>query len=198
MIMRLYNNRFPRTSLDVFYELVPTEKKKIEKRYIRGFPERIKGNITSSKPATLHEAINMARELVRKAVQGSKERLASPNPSTPTSCLRWSPTGRMFDLKGKIIATVNLSVNMTVLKVIMLVLLTLRNLSTKGFQVQLSLCQTSHLGNPSSDAIAPPPLANQNLSKDFVSFSHGVQHILLSALSFEIVDIEKVVVRSSL
>ncbi|GJU00308.1 putative reverse transcriptase domain-containing protein [Tanacetum coccineum] len=30
---------------------------------IRGFPERIKGNITSSKPATLHDAINMAREL---------------------------------------------------------------------------------------------------------------------------------------
>ncbi|GJY56143.1 gag-pol polyprotein [Tanacetum coccineum] len=36
---------------------------------------------------------------------GSKERLASPKPSTPSSCLRWSPTGRMFDLKGKIIAT---------------------------------------------------------------------------------------------
>nr|GEV97396.1 hypothetical protein [Tanacetum cinerariifolium] len=36
---------------------------------------------------------------------GSKERLALPKPSTPRSCLRWSPTGRMFDLKGKIIAT---------------------------------------------------------------------------------------------
>ncbi|GJS39443.1 putative reverse transcriptase domain-containing protein [Tanacetum coccineum] len=43
-------------------ELVSTENKKIEK-YICRFPERIKGNITSSKPATLHEAINMAREL---------------------------------------------------------------------------------------------------------------------------------------
>ncbi|GJS83280.1 putative reverse transcriptase domain-containing protein [Tanacetum coccineum] len=43
-------------------KLVPTEKKKIE-RYTRGFPERIKGNITSSKPAILHDAINMAREL---------------------------------------------------------------------------------------------------------------------------------------
>ncbi|GJV97045.1 hypothetical protein Tco_1548622 [Tanacetum coccineum] len=50
------------------HELVPTEKKKIE-RYIRGFPERIKGNITSSKPTTLHDAINMARELVEQAVQ---------------------------------------------------------------------------------------------------------------------------------
>ncbi|GJR32729.1 hypothetical protein Tco_1108961 [Tanacetum coccineum] len=36
---------------------------------------------------------------------GSKERLALPKPSSPRSCLRWSPTGRMFDLKGKIIAT---------------------------------------------------------------------------------------------
>ncbi|GJW79190.1 hypothetical protein Tco_0140872 [Tanacetum coccineum] len=36
---------------------------------------------------------------------GSKERLASPKPSTPRSCLRWSPTGRIFDLKGKILAT---------------------------------------------------------------------------------------------
>ncbi|GJY23315.1 hypothetical protein Tco_0396973 [Tanacetum coccineum] len=36
---------------------------------------------------------------------GSKERLASPKPSKPRSCLRWSPTGRIFDLKGKIIAS---------------------------------------------------------------------------------------------
>nr|GEX09203.1 hypothetical protein [Tanacetum cinerariifolium] len=36
---------------------------------------------------------------------GYKERLASPKPSTPRSYLRWSPTGRIFDLKGKIIAT---------------------------------------------------------------------------------------------
>ncbi|GJW04605.1 hypothetical protein Tco_1563461 [Tanacetum coccineum] len=35
---------------------------------------------------------------------GSKERLASPKPSKPRSCLRWSPT-RIFDLKGKIIAS---------------------------------------------------------------------------------------------
>ncbi|GKD42334.1 putative reverse transcriptase domain-containing protein, partial [Tanacetum coccineum] len=64
-----YNNRFHELAL-MCHELVPTEKKKIE-RYIRGFPERIKGNITSSKPATLHEAINMARELVEQAVRSS-------------------------------------------------------------------------------------------------------------------------------
>ncbi|GJV45160.1 reverse transcriptase domain-containing protein [Tanacetum coccineum] len=59
-------------------ELVSTEKKKIEK-YIRGFPERIKGNITSSKPTTLHEAINMAHELVGQAVQGRAARISESN-----------------------------------------------------------------------------------------------------------------------
>nr|GEU86251.1 hypothetical protein [Tanacetum cinerariifolium] len=34
---------------------------------------------------------------------GSKERLASPKPSKPRICLRWSPTGRIFDQCGKII-----------------------------------------------------------------------------------------------
>ncbi|GJV46668.1 putative reverse transcriptase domain-containing protein [Tanacetum coccineum] len=62
-----YNNRFHELAL-MCPELVPTKKKKIEK-YVRGFPERIKGNITSSKPANLHEAINMARELVEQSVQ---------------------------------------------------------------------------------------------------------------------------------
>nr|GEX44920.1 retrovirus-related Pol polyprotein from transposon TNT 1-94 [Tanacetum cinerariifolium] len=36
---------------------------------------------------------------------GSIKRLASPKPSKPRSFLRWSPTGRMFDLKGKIISS---------------------------------------------------------------------------------------------
>ncbi|GJR75582.1 putative reverse transcriptase domain-containing protein [Tanacetum coccineum] len=66
-----YNNRFHELAL-MCHELVPTEKKKIE-RYVRGFPERIKGNITSSKPATLHDAINMARELVEQSVQRRPE-----------------------------------------------------------------------------------------------------------------------------
>ncbi|GJW97824.1 reverse transcriptase domain-containing protein [Tanacetum coccineum] len=72
-----YNNRFHELVL-VCPELMPTESKKIE-RYIRGFPERIKGNITSSKPATLHEAINMARELVEQAVQGRAARISESN-----------------------------------------------------------------------------------------------------------------------
>nr|GFC67285.1 reverse transcriptase domain-containing protein [Tanacetum cinerariifolium] len=48
-------------------------------KYVRGFPERIKGNITSSKPATLHDAINMARELVEQAVQGRATRIGESN-----------------------------------------------------------------------------------------------------------------------
>nr|GFA75989.1 retrovirus-related Pol polyprotein from transposon TNT 1-94 [Tanacetum cinerariifolium] len=35
----------------------------------------------------------------------SIERLASPKPSKPRFFLRWLPTGRLFDLKGKIIAS---------------------------------------------------------------------------------------------
>ncbi|GJS56955.1 hypothetical protein Tco_0651739 [Tanacetum coccineum] len=34
---------------------------------------------------------------------GSKQRLDSPKPRKPRTCLRWSPTRRIFDLKGKII-----------------------------------------------------------------------------------------------
>nr|GEX68693.1 putative reverse transcriptase domain-containing protein [Tanacetum cinerariifolium] len=72
-----YNNRFHELAL-MCPELVPTERKKIEK-YVRGFPERIKGNITSSKPATLHDAINMARELIEQAVQGRATRIGESN-----------------------------------------------------------------------------------------------------------------------
>nr|GEV42391.1 hypothetical protein [Tanacetum cinerariifolium] len=67
-----YNNCFHELAL-MCLDLVPNEKKKVE-RYSRGFLERIKGNITSLKPTTLYEAINMARELVEQAVQGKVAR----------------------------------------------------------------------------------------------------------------------------
>nr|GEZ64525.1 hypothetical protein [Tanacetum cinerariifolium] len=72
-----YNNRFHELTL-MCPELVSTKKKKIEK-YIRGFPERIKGNTTSSKSTTLHDAINMAYELVEQAVQGRAARIGEKN-----------------------------------------------------------------------------------------------------------------------
>ncbi|GKC61158.1 putative reverse transcriptase domain-containing protein [Tanacetum coccineum] len=72
-----YNNRFHELAL-MCPDLVSTENKKVE-RYVHGFPERIKGNITSSKPTTLHDAINMARELVEQAVQGRTARIGESN-----------------------------------------------------------------------------------------------------------------------
>ncbi|GKC57080.1 hypothetical protein Tco_1084678, partial [Tanacetum coccineum] len=72
-----YNNRFHELAL-MCPELVPTERKKI-KKYVRGFPKRIKGNITSSKHVTLHDAINMARKLVEQSVQGRATRIGESN-----------------------------------------------------------------------------------------------------------------------
>ncbi|GKD10997.1 hypothetical protein Tco_1190682 [Tanacetum coccineum] len=54
-------------------DLVTPEKKKIE-RYIRGLPERVKANVTSSKLASLHDAINMDRELIEQAIQAKQNR----------------------------------------------------------------------------------------------------------------------------
>ncbi|GJT43067.1 hypothetical protein Tco_0951782 [Tanacetum coccineum] len=45
------------------------------KRYVRGLLERVKWNVTSSKPANIHEAINIARELVEQAVQAKATRI---------------------------------------------------------------------------------------------------------------------------
>nr|GEV22859.1 retrovirus-related Pol polyprotein from transposon TNT 1-94 [Tanacetum cinerariifolium] len=42
-------------------------------------------------------------EIKKPKKVGSIERLATPKPSKPKSFLRWSPTERLFDLKGKII-----------------------------------------------------------------------------------------------
>nr|GEX20881.1 putative reverse transcriptase domain-containing protein [Tanacetum cinerariifolium] len=72
-----YNNYFYELAL-MCPNLVPNEKKKIG-RYMKGFPKRIKGNITSSRPITLHDAINLARELVEQAVQGKVARVNESN-----------------------------------------------------------------------------------------------------------------------
>ncbi|GKB25541.1 hypothetical protein Tco_0864942 [Tanacetum coccineum] len=77
MNTEVYNNCFHELAL-MCPELVTPEKKKIE-RYIRGLPERIKVNVTSSKPANLHDAINMARELVEQAIQAKSKRIRESN-----------------------------------------------------------------------------------------------------------------------
>nr|GEX33457.1 retrovirus-related Pol polyprotein from transposon TNT 1-94 [Tanacetum cinerariifolium] len=50
-------------------------------------------------------SINHDPKVKKTKKLGSIERLALPKPSKPRSFLRWSPTERMFDLKGKIIAS---------------------------------------------------------------------------------------------
>ncbi|GJR83492.1 hypothetical protein Tco_0154277 [Tanacetum coccineum] len=72
-------------------------------QYVNGMKSRKKNqsaNVSKSANKKKHKP-----KVKKPKKVGSKERLASPKPSTPSSCLRWSATGRMFDLKGKIIAT---------------------------------------------------------------------------------------------
>nr|GFC62909.1 hypothetical protein [Tanacetum cinerariifolium] len=72
-----YNNRFHELAL-MCPDLVLNEKKKTE-RYMKGFPKRIKGNITYLRPTTLHEAVNLAQELVEQTVQGKAVRADENN-----------------------------------------------------------------------------------------------------------------------
>ncbi|GKE65766.1 putative reverse transcriptase domain-containing protein, partial [Tanacetum coccineum] len=64
-----YNNRFHELAL-MCPDLVTPERKKIE-RYVRGLPKRVKENVTSSKPANRHEAINMASPTKGRGYAGS-------------------------------------------------------------------------------------------------------------------------------
>nr|GEZ08915.1 putative reverse transcriptase domain-containing protein [Tanacetum cinerariifolium] len=72
-----YNNRFHELAL-MCPDLVTHKRKKIE-RYIRGLPKKVKANVTSSMPANLHDAINMARELVEQAIQAKATRIRESN-----------------------------------------------------------------------------------------------------------------------
>ncbi|GJV49871.1 retrovirus-related pol polyprotein from transposon TNT 1-94 [Tanacetum coccineum] len=60
----------------------------------------------SNQSANVSNTINQKKHKanVKKSKKlDSKERLSSPGPRKPRSCLRWSPTGRIFDHSGKII-----------------------------------------------------------------------------------------------
>ncbi|GJS67689.1 hypothetical protein Tco_0682254 [Tanacetum coccineum] len=72
-------------------------------RYVNGMKSREK-NQSANVLKSANQKKHKPRVWKPKKV-GSKERLASPKPSTSRSCLRWYPTGRMFVLKGNIIAT---------------------------------------------------------------------------------------------
>ncbi|GJZ17028.1 putative reverse transcriptase domain-containing protein [Tanacetum coccineum] len=59
-------------------KMVTPEYKKIE-RYIWGLPERNQGNVTSSKPATTHDAIHMAHNLMDQVVRAKASRSSNGN-----------------------------------------------------------------------------------------------------------------------
>ncbi|GJV13582.1 putative reverse transcriptase domain-containing protein [Tanacetum coccineum] len=63
-------------------EMVPSEKKKVE-AYIRGLPENIKGETTSSRPVVLNEAVRMAHTLMEQKLQAKAERIAESNKRKP-------------------------------------------------------------------------------------------------------------------
>ncbi|GJZ21689.1 reverse transcriptase domain-containing protein [Tanacetum coccineum] len=62
-----YNQRFQELIL-LCPKMVPNADRLLE-RYIEGLPLNIKGNVTSSKPVDLHEAIDMAQGLMYQVVQ---------------------------------------------------------------------------------------------------------------------------------
>ncbi|GKA22533.1 putative reverse transcriptase domain-containing protein [Tanacetum coccineum] len=62
-----YNQRFQELIL-LCPKMVPNADRLLE-RYIKGLPLSIKGNVTSSKPVDLHEAIDMAQGLMYQVVQ---------------------------------------------------------------------------------------------------------------------------------
>ncbi|GJU58495.1 retrovirus-related pol polyprotein from transposon TNT 1-94 [Tanacetum coccineum] len=70
--------------------------------YVNGMnscSKKQKANVSNISNQTKHKVMSGNKEC------RSNERLASPKPSKPRFCLRWSPTGRFFDIKGKIIAS---------------------------------------------------------------------------------------------
>nr|GEZ82805.1 reverse transcriptase domain-containing protein [Tanacetum cinerariifolium] len=69
-----YTTRF--NELAILYPgMVPTERKKVE-AYIRGLSKNIKGEVTSSGPATLSKAVRMAHTLMEQKVKAKAEREA--------------------------------------------------------------------------------------------------------------------------
>nr|GFC72366.1 hypothetical protein [Tanacetum cinerariifolium] len=70
----------------------------------------VNGKTSHGKKQTANVSIKEKQKKRKPKVKKPKkvgfiERLATPKPSKPSLFLRWSPTGRLFDLKGKIISS---------------------------------------------------------------------------------------------
>nr|GEW12844.1 retrovirus-related Pol polyprotein from transposon 17.6 [Tanacetum cinerariifolium] len=74
MNIAAYTERFNELAL-LCPDAVPNEKKKVE-LYIKGLPEIIKGETTSSRPATRNEAVRMTHVLMEQKIQVKNERIA--------------------------------------------------------------------------------------------------------------------------
>nr|GEY54751.1 putative reverse transcriptase domain-containing protein [Tanacetum cinerariifolium] len=74
MNIAAYTERFNELAL-LCPDDVSNEKKKVE-LYIKGLPEIIKGETTSSRPVTLNEAVRMAHALMEQKIQAKNERIA--------------------------------------------------------------------------------------------------------------------------
>ncbi|GJZ69458.1 putative reverse transcriptase domain-containing protein [Tanacetum coccineum] len=59
-------------------EAIPTKKKKVQ-LYIKGLPENIKGETTSSRPTVLNEAVRMDHTLMEQKLQAKAERISEGN-----------------------------------------------------------------------------------------------------------------------
>ncbi|GKD35029.1 hypothetical protein Tco_1250538 [Tanacetum coccineum] len=71
--------------------------------YVNGMnshSKKEKANVSNIANQTKHKA-----QVWKPKNVGSNEILASPKPNKPRMCLRWSPTGKMFDIKGKLNAS---------------------------------------------------------------------------------------------
>ncbi|GJT11518.1 hypothetical protein Tco_0858560 [Tanacetum coccineum] len=72
-----YTNRFHKLAT-LCPSVLTSEYKKIE-RYVWGIPDKIQGNVTSSKPATAHEVIRMAHSLINQAIRFKAARISDSN-----------------------------------------------------------------------------------------------------------------------
>ncbi|GJW63134.1 putative reverse transcriptase domain-containing protein [Tanacetum coccineum] len=77
MNIAAYTERFNELAL-LCPDVVPNEKKKVE-LYIKGLPEIIKSETTSSKHAMLNDVVRMAHTLMEQKIQAKNERIAEGN-----------------------------------------------------------------------------------------------------------------------
>ncbi|GKC44414.1 putative reverse transcriptase domain-containing protein, partial [Tanacetum coccineum] len=77
MNIAAYIERFNELAL-LCPDVVPNEKKKVE-LYIKGLPEIIKDETTSSRPTMLNDDVRMAHTLMEQKIQSKNERIAEGN-----------------------------------------------------------------------------------------------------------------------